>query len=73
MDRVTLVKGLPKVVNSMVSYCGFEAAAGTMGWAGIVDTSNKEISDVLDVSLENKEGVCRGVDESILRGGEGGV
>ena len=53
----------------MASYCGFEAAAGTMGWAGIVDTSNKDISDMLDVSQENKEGVCRGVDEFILRGG----
>ena len=57
----------------MVSYCVFEAAAGTMGWAGIVDTSNKDISDMLDVSLENKEGVCRRVEESILRGSEGGV
>ena len=57
----------------MVSYCGFEAAAGTMGWAGIVDTSNKDISDMIDVSQKNKEGVCRGVDEFIHRGDEGGV
>ena len=57
IDRVTLLKGLPKVINSRVSYCGFEAATGTMGLTGIVDTSNKDISDVLDVSLvENKEG-----------------
>jgi hypothetical protein len=41
----------------------------------MVETSNKEISDklVVDVSLgENKEGVCKGVDESILDD-DGGV
>ena len=38
---------------------------------GIVDTSNKDISDMLDVSLE-KKGFFSGVDESILRGGEWG-
>ena len=42
----------------MVSHCGFEALTGTMGLAGIVDTSNNDISGMLDVSLvENKEGV----------------